>query len=107
MTSRTLTARALLLVLTTLGACSDVGPGLKNHPIDCAVGFAWADCLPGTAGYVNGHPQPAADQQQDQSQGQSPADAAEELRTLKKLHDDGVITDQEYETKKAEILNRM
>jgi hypothetical protein len=37
-----------------LVACSDVGPGFKNHPVDCAVGFAWADCLPGTAGYNNG-----------------------------------------------------
>jgi hypothetical protein len=25
--------------------------GCANHPIDCAVGFAWPDCLPGTAGY--------------------------------------------------------
>lgn len=25
--------------------------GCANHPVDCAVGFAWNDCLPGTAGY--------------------------------------------------------
>ncbi len=37
-----------------LSACSDVGPGLKNHPIDCAIGIPWSDCLPGTAGYNNG-----------------------------------------------------
>jgi hypothetical protein len=34
-------------------------------------------------------------------------DAAEALRQLQKLHQDGVITDQEYEAKKAEILRRM
>lgn len=37
-----------------LFGCSDVGPGFKNHPVDCAVGIPWADCLPGTAGYNNG-----------------------------------------------------
>jgi dGTP triphosphohydrolase len=41
----------IAVVLSALAACSDVGPGLKNHPGDCAFGFAWADCLPGTAGY--------------------------------------------------------
>ena len=25
--------------------------GCANHPVDCAIGFAWYDCLPGTAGY--------------------------------------------------------
>jgi hypothetical protein len=39
---------AMLLGLT---ACSDVGVGFKNHPIDCALGIVWTDCLPGTAGY--------------------------------------------------------
>jgi len=34
--------------------CSTVGPGLANHPGDCALGIPWADCLPGTAGYANG-----------------------------------------------------
>lgn len=27
--------------------------GCANHPVDCAVGFAWGDCKPGTAGYAN------------------------------------------------------
>lgn len=34
-------------------------------------------------------------------------DAATSLRELQKLHADGIITDQEYETKKAEILRRL
>ena len=38
---RRLTVIALAGLLT---ACA-------NHPIDCAVGFHHADCLPGTAGY--------------------------------------------------------
>ena len=37
-----------------IGGCSSVGPGLVNHPGDCAIGVPWADCLPGTAGYNNG-----------------------------------------------------
>ena len=36
-----------LVGVTALGGCA-------HHPVDCAVGFAWADCLPGTAGYTNG-----------------------------------------------------
>jgi hypothetical protein len=48
------------VVVTLVGAvallvgCSTVGPGLKNHPGDCAIGIPWADCLPGTPGYNNG-----------------------------------------------------
>jgi len=41
-------------VLALLGGCSTVGPGLANHPGDCAIGVPWADCLPGTRGYANG-----------------------------------------------------
>jgi hypothetical protein len=33
-----------LACVITLGACA-------HHPIDCAIGFTHADCLPGTAGY--------------------------------------------------------
>lgn len=27
--------------------------GCANHPVDCALGFAHFDCLPGTEGYAN------------------------------------------------------
>ena len=43
-----------LFVLTLLGGCSDVGIGLAHHPLDCAIGIAGGDCLPGTPGYNNG-----------------------------------------------------
>jgi putative oligomerization/nucleic acid binding protein len=39
--------------------------------------------------------------------GGSPKDTADALRQLQKLHDDHVITDQEYEAKKAELLKRL
>jgi hypothetical protein len=45
---------SVVLTVCSLWACSKVGPGLANHPLDCAVGIAWADCLPGTAGYNRG-----------------------------------------------------
>jgi hypothetical protein len=38
-----------------LSGCSSAGPGFAHHPMDCAAGIAWADCLPGTAGYNNAH----------------------------------------------------
>jgi hypothetical protein len=47
-------AIAISLVLELLNACSSVGPGLANHPADCAMGIPWADCLPGTRGDANG-----------------------------------------------------
>lgn len=50
------------------------------------------------------HVTPAAAQSPSQ---ESPKDAAQTLRELRRLHDDGVISDGEYETKKAEILRRM
>jgi len=34
-------------------------------------------------------------------------DAAEQLRKLDELHKDGVLTDEEYERKKADLLSRM
>lgn len=37
-----------------MSGCSTAGPGLANHPLDCAIGIKWADCLPGTPGYNNG-----------------------------------------------------
>jgi hypothetical protein len=52
-------------IVVMLEACSAVGPGFANHPADCAIGIAWADCLPGTKGYANGggslHRKEAAD----------------------------------------------
>jgi len=51
---------ASLLPLILLPACSDVGIGFAHHPLDCAIGIAWGDCLPGTPGYAHQpHPQPA------------------------------------------------
>ena len=35
---------SVFIALQILSACA-------NHPVDCAVGFHHADCLPGTAGY--------------------------------------------------------
>jgi hypothetical protein len=44
-------AFAAALLSTCVTGCSTVGPGLANHPIDCAMGITWADCQPGTLGY--------------------------------------------------------
>ncbi|ANB77332.1 hypothetical protein AYM40_35215 [Paraburkholderia phytofirmans OLGA172] len=53
------------VAMALLAGCSSVGPGFANHPADCAIGIAWADCLPGTRGYANGggslHRKEAAD----------------------------------------------
>jgi hypothetical protein len=46
----------LLLAVSTIGGCSSVGPGLLNHPIGCAFGVPWADCLPGIGGFRGSDP---------------------------------------------------
>jgi len=46
--------RLVMLISALLCGCSSAGPGLANHPLDCAIGVTWGDCLPGTAGYRNG-----------------------------------------------------
>jgi hypothetical protein len=53
-----ITIRACMLLVTLIiGGCSSAGPGFANHPMDCAIGVAWSDCLPGTAGYRGPSPQ--------------------------------------------------
>ncbi|MBT8519248.1 hypothetical protein G6734_00070 [Polynucleobacter paneuropaeus] len=42
----------LIFAIITAG-CSAIGPGFTNHPVDCAAGINWDDCLPGTPGYNN------------------------------------------------------
>jgi len=46
--------------------------GCANHPIDCAVGFYHADCLPGTAGYSDPNKFADVDDKQCRSYGLSP-----------------------------------
>ena len=46
--------------------------GCANHPIDCAVGFVHADCLPGTAGYADPDKFAAEDDKACQSYGLKP-----------------------------------
>ena len=64
--------KKLLFTVVVLSGCSSVGPGLANHPLDCAMGIAWADCLPGTKGYENGggqiHREKAQNTQNKQAQ---------------------------------------
>lgn len=56
---------ALVMAAALLAGCA-------NHPIDCAVGFVHADCLPGTAGYANPDRFAAEDDKACQSYGLKP-----------------------------------
>jgi len=60
-----------LRVLAVLVA-SIILAGCANHPIDCAVGFHHADCLPGTAGYDDPDKFAATDDNACQSYGLKP-----------------------------------
>jgi hypothetical protein len=43
--------RVVLRLALIVGAA--ILAGCANHPVDCAVGIYHADCLPGTAGYLD------------------------------------------------------
>lgn len=66
-----------------LAACLLMG-GCAHHPLDCALGIAWADCLPGTSGYSNRYV---------------------ELTRLDDLRKKGIISDAEFEAQKKKILD--
>jgi hypothetical protein len=78
---RSLRAAGALGAISLLSDCSSVGPGLAHHPVDCAVGIPWADCLEGTPGYNNGGGQQtraeATKQQNDLIAAQQHGDAAQ------------------------------
>jgi hypothetical protein len=76
----------VLVSLTLLSACA-------NHPVDCAVGFHHADCLPGTAGYDSPDKFSVVDDKQCQSYGLKPGtDAYANCRIkLSGQHDKGII----------------
>jgi len=42
----------VLAVWLALAGCGQFGEGLKDHPGDCALGVAWADCISGTSAYA-------------------------------------------------------
>jgi hypothetical protein len=86
MNHRRLIGFALASVLL-LGGCA-------NHPMDCAVGFHHADCLPGTAGYDNPDKFSAADDKQCRSYGLVPgtSDYANCRVKLATQHDKGLVS---------------
>jgi hypothetical protein len=52
-------------------------------------------------------PAPTKIESQTQDSNQTQKDAAEQLRTIKELHKKGLITTEEYEKKRKEILDRI
>lgn len=72
------------ITLPIILAASLLMGGCAHHPLDCALGIAWADCLPGTAGYSNRYV---------------------ELTKLDDLRKKGIISDAEFEAQKKKILD--
>lgn len=70
---RHFTSFVLAVLVAALTACSTVGPGLAHHPLDCAMGVKWADCLPGTPGYNNGGGQQTRAEEAQQNQNNAQA----------------------------------
>ena len=73
-------------VMLLLGGCA-------NHPVDCAVGFHHADCLPGTAGYDDPTRFAIADDKQCQGYGLKPGTTEYATCRIKlsTQHDKGLI----------------
>jgi len=80
--------RKIIAICAVLGLA-----GCANHPLDCAVGFHHADCLPGTAGYADPNRFAEADDKQCQSYGLKPgtSDYANCRIKLSTTHDKGLI----------------
>lgn len=83
--------------------------GCAHHPVDCAIGLPWADCLPGTAGYANGvgvtTRENEAKQKVAKQQVQPGKDVYTELIKLDELRKKGIISDAEFEAQKQKVLN--
>jgi hypothetical protein len=93
--------------------------GCAHHPADCAIGIPWSDCLAGTPGYNNGGGSDTREQalkiEMARKEGaasavSSPsakATTTDKLKELELIHQQGLINDSEYATKKKAILEAM
>jgi len=74
--------------------------GCANHPVDCAIGIPWDDCLEGTQGYINGVGKRINDE------GIESEILESELEKLKALFDKGLIDEELYIEKQRELLDK-
>lgn len=74
----------LRMTLPLMLSASLLMGGCAHHPLDCAMGIGWADCLPGTSWYSNRYV---------------------ELTKLDDLRKKGIISDAEFEAQKKKILD--
>ena len=90
----------LPMLVTLLSAC-------VHHPVDCAIGVPWSDCLPGTAGYNNGGGTGTRETELKIKLAEEKAkskDLYTELTKLDELRKKGLLTDDEYNQQKKRIL---
>ena len=86
----------LLLAVLFLAGCA-------HHPLDCAIGLPWSDCLPGTAGYTNSA---GADTREAEAKAKPQStDLYTELTKLDDLRKKGLLTDAEYDVQKQKLLS--
>ena len=100
---------AVAVALPILGACA-------HHPVDCAIGVPWSDCLPGTAGYNNGGGsdtwetelkiKAAEDRAKMAEEKAKGKDLYTELTKLDDLRKKGIITEDEYNEQKRRLLEK-
>lgn len=98
---------SLPILVALLSSCA-------NHPVDCAIGIPWSDCLPGTAGYNNGGGSRTKETEMKIKIAEEKAIAAEEkskskdlyteLTKLAELRKNGILTEDEYNEQKRRIL---
>ncbi len=92
----------LPLILLLLSGC-------VHHPVDCAIGVPWSDCLAGTAGYNNGGGSETKETElkietaKKQSQNN---DLYTELTKLDDLRKKGILTEDEYNAQKKKLLEK-
>lgn len=93
----------LVPILLLLSACA-------HHPVDCAIGIPWSDCLAGTAGYNTGGGSDTRETELkiEMAKKQQPAnnDLYTELTKLDDLRKKGILTEAEYNDQKKKILEK-
>lgn len=92
----------LILILVLIGGCA-------HHPVDCAIGIPWSDCLGGTAGYNNGG---GSDTRENElkiemaKKHSTNSDLYTELTKLDDLRKKGILTEEEYNMQKKKLLEK-
>jgi hypothetical protein len=98
----------MLKTITAISLIASLA-GCAHHPVDCAIGVPWSDCLEGTAGYNNGggtETRETALKLELAKRQVAPNDLYTDLTKLDDLRKKGILTQTEYDEQKTKLLSK-